>query len=345
MSLAYLEQESTSVLPDHIWNVAWSSSNKIISASADGHLRIWDADELTKPVYDISSHPLAISSLSINKNGHHALAASLDGTIVLVDCENGIELGRVDTGREEIIDGGHKIPAFSCALHPQSTCFAWSGRSSKIGFSTIPGGDTLTELGNNGNNTGRGVFTRESKAIESSKGKFGMDLQFSPDGRSLALSTEQGQVVIVDVESQAVVATYSSHNKAVRTISWSPDSQWLFSGADDNLIVLYDVRAGSQSDTGGKGEGAVAVMQGHQSWVLKVAASPDSKLLGSGGADKVIKLWDIGQRSCVSTSAANAEVWSFAWQPEGATSLAPGKQFAVAGDDNIVTLYRAAGAA
>lgn len=26
----------------------------------------------------------------------------------------------------------------------------------------------------------------------------------------------------------------------------------------------------------------MAIMQGHQSWVLKVAASPDGKLLGSG---------------------------------------------------------------
>jgi WD repeat-containing protein 61 len=113
------------------------------------------------------------------------------------------------------------------------------------------------------------------------------------------MSTEAGQIVVVDTESQAVVATYASHAMAVRTISWSPDSQvclssvhsslvfaddvqWLFSGADDHRIVLHDVRAGSKTGSGGKGEGAVAIMQGHQSWVLKVAASPDGKLLGSG---------------------------------------------------------------
>ena len=85
---------------------------------------------------------------------------------------------------------------------------------------------------------------------------------------------------------------------AVRTLSWSPDSQvrtrlqssrpkvdvpqWLFSGSDDHRIVLHDVRAGSRTGASGRGEGAVAVLQGHQSWVLKVAASPDAKLLGSG---------------------------------------------------------------
>lgn len=58
--------------------------------------------------------------------------------------------------------------------------------------------------------------------------------------------------------------------------------KWLYSGSDDHLIVLYDVRAGSQSGAGGKGEGAVAMMQGHQNWVLRVAPSPDGRLLGSG---------------------------------------------------------------
>lgn len=37
-------------------------------------------------------------------------------------------------------------------------------------------------------------------------------------------------------------------------------------------------------------------------------------------------------------------MWGFAWQPEGEGALAPGKQFAVAGGDRKISLYRAAGA-
>lgn len=62
------------------------------------------------------------------------------------------------------------------------------------------------------------------------------------------------------------------------------------------------------------------------------------------GADNLIKLWDVGQRTCVSTSSSTAEVWGFDWQPAGASSaFGLGKQFAVAGDDKAVTIYRAAG--
>lgn len=31
--------------------------------------------------------------------------------------------------------------------------------------------------------------------------------------------------MVFDTETRATIATYSSHNKAVRTIGWSPDSQ------------------------------------------------------------------------------------------------------------------------
>jgi WD repeat-containing protein 61 len=64
----------------------------------------------------------------------------------------------------------------------------------------------------------------------------------------------------------------------------------------------------------------------------------------SRSADSAVKLWDVGTRSCVSTSSTAGAVWAVQWQPEGAGTLAPGKQFAIAGDERAVTLYRAAGA-
>ncbi|KAK8844633.1 hypothetical protein IAR55_006480 [Kwoniella newhampshirensis] len=263
MSLSYLQQEST----------------------PNGHLRVWDANELSNPIHDVASHPLAISSLSTSGDGKKALAASLDGTVVLLDVEEGSQLAKVETGREKAAVGEH-------------ACWAWSGRSSKVAIRSIADSDEAHFDGDS-QASSRGVLGGEGRVVDAGKGRFGMDLKFSPDGRSLALASEQGHVVVIDTETQAVVATYTSHNKAVRTISWSPDSQ--------------------------------------------VAASPDGKLLGSGGADSMVKLWDVGQRSCVSTSTGTAEIWGLDWQPAGADTFAAGKQFAIAGDDKAVTLYRAAG--
>lgn len=164
----------------------------------------------------------------------------------------------------------------------------------------------------------------------------------SPDGAQVAVGLETGHVVVADTETRAVVATYAAHAMTVRGLAWSPDSQWLYTGGDDARIVLHDVRAGSSSSGGARGEGAVAILQGHSGWVLDLAAA--GKLLGSASADATVKLWDVGQRACVSTSSADAEVWGIAWQGEYDGALAPGKQFATAGDDKKVSLYRAAGA-
>lgn len=153
---------------------------------------------------------------------------------------------------------------------------------------------------------------------------------------------ETGHVHVVDVATSSLLTTYTAHAMAVRALSWSPDSQWLYSGADDARIVLHDVRAGAE--TGAGGGGAVAILQGHSGWVLTTAASPDAKLLGSGGADGAVKLWDVAERRAVWSAATEGDVWAFAWQPEGDGALAPGKQFAVAGGDRRISLYRAAGA-
>ena len=48
------------------------------------------------------------------------------------------------------------------------------------------------------------------------------------------MSTEAGQIIVVDTETQEVIATYASHAMAVRTISWSPDSQVSSSPYDDD---------------------------------------------------------------------------------------------------------------
>ena len=121
-------------------------------------------------------------------------------------------------------------------------CWAWSGRSSKLAIRSIESSDIDNEPIANGSGIGKGPLGGEGKVIDTGKGKFGMDVRFvscifvlvwdvelmisqSPDGKQLALATETGHIIVLDTETQAVVATYTSHAMAVRTLSWSPDSQ------------------------------------------------------------------------------------------------------------------------
>lgn len=102
------------VHPEAIWALSYTPQH-LISGSSDGHLRIFDPSALAEPLYDIPSHPLAITSLSSTKDGKYALATSLDGTVVLVDVLNGTVVGKVETGREKATEGENGM-SFAAAL-------------------------------------------------------------------------------------------------------------------------------------------------------------------------------------------------------------------------------------
>jgi WD repeat-containing protein 61 len=67
-----------------------------------------------------------------------------------------------------------ELPAYSGALHPQESCWAWSGRSSRVDIRSIGGDPGDQEDGQ----TGRGPLGGEGGIVETGKGRFGMDLQF-----------------------------------------------------------------------------------------------------------------------------------------------------------------------
>ncbi|MDJ0599284.1 MAG: WD40 repeat domain-containing protein [Crocosphaera sp.] len=77
--------------------------------------------------------------------------------------------------------------------------------------------------------------------------------------------------------------SFLSHENAVRTVSFSPDSQILASGGDDGIIKLWDINT----------QRSIKTFVGHQNIVTSVNFSPDGKILVSGSDDNTIKLWDI----------------------------------------------------
>ncbi|KIO24478.1 hypothetical protein M407DRAFT_99859 [Tulasnella calospora MUT 4182] len=125
---------------------------------------------------------------------------------------------------------------------------------------------------------------------------------------------------------------------SVRALAWSPDSQLLLSASDDKRLVLHDVR----TSAGGKpGSGAVASLNGHGSWVLSASIATDGRAAISGSSDRSIKIWDLSQRSCVSTLQEQDEVWGVCWKP---TSGFGAGSFASSGE-GCVRFWRSAGTA
>jgi WD40 repeat protein len=72
----------------------------------------------------------------------------------------------------------------------------------------------------------------------------------------------------------------------VRAVAFSPDGRVLASGKGAT-VILWDV-------TDPVHPAATATLTGHGGEVRGVAFSPDGQLLASSGADKTVRLWEMG---------------------------------------------------
>jgi len=304
---------------DEIWDIAWTATDAVISASADGTIKQWDSTS-GQVSHARPPHNLAIISLSVSPDGQSVLYNGLDGTTCLWDLTSDTIVGRHES-YDRSVKGAE--PSWAVSLNPKGGTYAGTSSAGNVNvYSASPDS-----------------FGVHQTVLASGRTKHGMAVKHSPDGKRLALSSESGHVYIFDLESTSLLNTYSSHAMAVRSLAWSYDGQLLLTASDDKRLVLHDVRS---TASGKPGSGAVATLTGHSSWVLSADISPEGRLAVSGSADKSIKVWDLAARASVSTLQESGEVWSVAWRPKPAPTGSAGA-FVSGGEDGLVRWWRSAG--
>ncbi len=135
-------------------------------------------------------------------------------------------------------------------------------------------------------------------------------LAISRDGRTLAAATDvsQGAVIgLFDPIRGERTATLAGHRERLVRLAFGPDGTKLASGADDHLVMVWDVATGQRSD-----------YEGHAAGVNDLAFSPDGKTLWSGGDDRAIFAWDLQRADTLfyrpSPAAAGAPALPFVAQ-------------------------------
>lgn len=116
---------------------------------------------------------------------------------------------------------------------------------------------------------------------------------FSPNGKLLAVGSDDKTIKLWDIASGKVIQTLTGHSNLVKSVVFSPDGKIVASGSNDNTIKLWNVATGKE----------IRTFTGHTSFVTSLAFSNDGKVLASGSADKTIKLWrlnldDVLARGC-----------------------------------------------
>jgi len=178
---------------------------------------------------------------------------------------------------------------------------------------------------------------------------------FSPDGKTLASTDSDGQIILWDLVSGRLRETFSTQfTSLVNSIVFSPDGNTLAS-VSDKSIRLWDVASGGERLTftergfitnlrfspDGKSLATVDadaritlrnsqsglishILSGHQGGINTIAFSPDSKILASGGQDAQIKLWDraTGLEQATLASEDGVIITDLLFSPDGRTLAA-----------------------
>jgi WD40 repeat protein len=164
-----------------------------------------------------------------------------------------------------------------------------------------PDGATLAGAGNTGTRTTRGSITLWRVADRSDEASVVLpsddvtSVRFSPDGRALAVGTDDHRTLLWQFATDSSFRSLSARTQDVQTVAYSPDGHLLATGDDDGTVQVWN------PDTGA----LVTQLAGPAGRIWDVAFSPDGHLLAVANPDGTVGLWQVGSWRLAASIAAD----------------------------------------
>ena len=261
--------------------ISFSPDGKLVASGYnDGMVRLWQVstEEL---VNEFRDHSKAIFSIVFSPDGRSLATSSEDGSIFLRDLSTEKVLKHLKLHTEAV---------YSLAFSPDGKKLASSSRDQTIKIWDISSGTVLKNI------------TGSPASI----------LDFSPDGKSLALGLGQNQGVgIVNPDSGQLITTLSTSSQTL-ALSFSPDGSFLSSSGRGQTINIWSLEDFQLT----------AKLRGHSDVVWWISYSPSGEFLASASADNTVRVWNTFTGEEIRTFGYKAPFFSVAFSPDGKTLLA-----------------------
>jgi WD40 repeat protein len=272
-----------------------SGGEQAVSCGLDGTVKLWDARS-GRFVKDLVSGGGELFAVSADAAGRRIAATGYDGRIWIADLKK---------NSKRVLSGFRGWSA-GVALSPDSRCVAaWSMDGDIWIFDADTG--------------------ERAKTLKGQPKKWGMALAWSPDGKTLAAA--RAVISLWDVESGKVIRTLEGHEDFVRALTFSPEGRTLASASMDRSIRVWNLDKGKEAYVL-KPEGFAFYADSELVTApiplpaTAAAFSPDGKWLATGGADRIIRLWDAGTGSLKKELKGHRNaVMALAFFPDGSRLL------------------------
>ena len=107
---------------------------------------------------------------------------------------------------------------------------------------------------------------------------------FTPDGKSLAYGTTDGQVIIKNMKTGDITHRLGDHDKMVISLAFTPDGKILASGDKNGHIKIWNLKEKKE----------ITSLKAHRKAVMALSYTPDGSRLFSGSRDNTIRIWETG---------------------------------------------------
>jgi WD40 repeat protein/DNA polymerase III delta prime subunit len=303
-----------------VWGCAWSpDSRRIVSASSDNTLRIWDAQS-GKLLVTLAGHQDTVLRCAWSPDSRRIVSASEDHMLRIWDAQSGKSLATL---------AGHESIVWGCAWSPDSGRIVSASADKTLRIWDAHSGESLATLSGHQDSVRACAWSPDSRRIASASndktlriwdaqsGKPLVTLAahqesvlgcaWSPDSRRIVSASEAKMLRIWDAQSGKLLAILAGHEDSVAGCAWSPNGLRIITASDDDTLRIWDARSGK----------SLATLAGHEDCVEGCAWSPNGKRILSASVDETLGIWDAESGKSLTTLAGHqASVRGCAWSPD-----------------------------
>lgn len=283
----------------------------LASGMYDGSINLWDPNTGARTRL-LDGHEENITDIDFSPNGKYMASGSDDNLVLLWNAADGIVIKALTS------QGIYYAPT-GVAFSPNGTMLAVASSEGLVLWNL--GSLSSTTLLSVLNYSGRGIAfspdgsklayadayniniwdvqaLRKISTIKVSPEKYGReptDLAYTPDGKMLITSMDDGSVIWWNPETGEAVRQASleldvRHNEWIISIALTPDGTRLAAMTNKDAVLLMDAAHGTVLRTlrghGYLSENSINIRNG-------VAFAPDGKTFASGGSDGTVILWNV----------------------------------------------------